>query len=56
MPTIAVISYPGLLTPAFVACSNNAYCMQATNAGVEPGYAITIAELFGFSSLTLLAL
>ena len=30
---LVVASYPGLLTPAFVACSTNALVLQATNAG-----------------------
>ena len=33
-----VASFPGLLTPAFVACSTNVLVLQATNTGVRrPG-------------------
>ena len=34
----SVASFPGLLTPAFAACSTNTLVLQATNAGVRrPG-------------------
>ena len=33
-----IASFPGLLTPVFVACSSNALVLQATNTGVrKPG-------------------
>ena len=32
---LMLASFPGLLTPAFVACSTNAGVLQATNAGVR---------------------
>jgi len=40
---VAIASYPGLLAPAFVACSTNAgEVLQATNAGARrPGYEAT---------------